>query len=348
MFAVYGAEDSPGWFGDVLQHGAHLGLWVAFLGGYWSRGLERAGVADLLARLAAAPTRDVEGLLSQLLRDPELRLHPLDDPALCGFAAGSRALSEVVGGRGPLAVLSHERTVLDDERLLSAVLSAAGLALENAALRDDLVRQLNEVRSSRQRIVEASDRARRDLERDLHDGAQQRLLSAGMALQLATNDLSGANGSAHDLVGEAADQIRLAIAEMRELTRGVHPAVLTERGLAAALSALVDRSGVPVCITSTPDVQVPEAVQVATYYLVSEALQNVTKHANASAVTVELTQSRDHVRISVSDDGSGGANVVHGHGLQGLRDRVEALGGTLRIHSPQGGGTELEADLPCG
>ncbi len=251
VYATVGPDQSDDWIGDLLAHGAHLGLTVALLLGYWANGLERAGVADLLARLAAAPPDRLEAQLARLLRDPDLRLHRMGDAALAGPLPPARARSVVTGSRGPLAVLVHDRTVLEDERLLAAVLSAAAMALENAVLRDDLVAQLAEVRASRQRIVEASDRARRQLERDLHDGAQQRLLSVGMALQLAARDLPP-DLEAGRLLDDAAGEVRSAIEEMREITRSLHPVVLTERGLLSGLAALARRSPVPVTILGAP------------------------------------------------------------------------------------------------
>lgn len=346
VFVVFGPEQPGHWFGDLSAHAAHLGLTVAFFVGYWSTGLERAGVADLMAQMAAAPAGELEPRLARLLRDPALRLHRATDPELTRELPPGRATSVVVGRRGPLAVLVHDATVVEDERLLAAVLSAVALALENAALRDELVEQLTEVRASRQRIVEASDRARRQLERDLHDSAQQRLLSAGMALQFAARELPDGT-AARELLDDAAAEVRSAIAEMREITRAVHPAVLSERGLRAALTALAQRSTVPVTISGRADGPLPDPVQVAAYYAVSEALQNVAKHASATTVSIDLCPHAAALIIRIRDDGRGGADPNNGRGLRGLADRVEAIGGALRIDSPPGAGTELVVELPC-
>ncbi len=339
------ADDTP--LFDLAQHAVHLGLGVAFLAGYWSTRVERAGVADLLAQLSAAPRERAEPLLRTLLADPQLRIRPLDDPGLAPAPTPGRARSTVTGSTGPLAVIDHDATVTEDERLLAAVLGATGLALDNARLQEDLMAQLAEVRASRQRIVEAADQARRQLERDLHDGAQQRLLSVGIALQLAGRALPD-EAATRELLDEAGHEVRQAITELRDLTRGLHPAVLSERGLRPALAVLAQRSPVPVSIEGDVPDTLPDPQRTAVYYLVSEALQNTGKHSGASKAVVALSCQGSAVRVCVADDGRGGVDPVNGSGLRGLRDRVEALGGWLVIRSSPGCGTELIAELPCG
>ena len=208
--------------------------------------------------------------------------------------------------------------------------------------------QLAELRASRARIVSAGDEERRRLERDLHDGAQQRLLSLGLALQLARAKLGpDANGAA-ELLADADDELRAALDELRELAHGIHPALLTDHGLASALRSLADRSTVPVTIASLPQRRLPGPAEAAAYFLVSEALANVAKYAHASRVRVSVAEIDGGVAIDVDDDGVGGADPTRGSGLRGLADRVHALDGRLTLESLPGHGTHLHAAIPCG
>jgi PAS domain S-box-containing protein len=203
-----------------------------------------------------------------------------------------------------------------------------------------------ELRASRQRLVEAQDTERRRLERNLHDGAQQRLVSLALALRLARERAVGAPKEATDLLERGAEELALALGELRELARGIHPAILTERGLGPALDAVVARSMFPVELTAMPDERLPEPVEAAAYYLICEALANAAKHANASAATITVVRSDGRVVIEVADDGVGGADSAKGSGLRGLVDRVEALDGTLELRSERAGGTRLRAEIP--
>jgi PAS domain S-box-containing protein len=202
-----------------------------------------------------------------------------------------------------------------------------------------------ELRASRVRLVEAQDAERRRLERNLHDGAQQRLVSLALALRLARDRASGAPKAATDLLDRAAEELSLALEELRELARGIHPAILTERGLGPALEAVVDRSPIPVQVEELPRERLPEQVEAAVYYVVCEALANVTKHARASAATLAVARTDGHVTVEVGDDGIGGADT-DGSGLRGLADRVEALSGRLELESERAGGTRLRAEIP--
>jgi signal transduction histidine kinase len=202
------------------------------------------------------------------------------------------------------------------------------------------------MRASRVRIVSAGDEERRRLERDLHDGAQQRLLSLGLALQLARAELGpGANG-ATTLLGEAEAELAAALEELRELAQGIHPAVLTEHGLGPALKTLAARSPLPVELQQVPDERLPAPVEAAAYFVVSEALANVAKHAHASAAAVSVTCEHGSLVVEVEDDGVGGAEPRTGSGLAGLADRVHALDGRLTIESAADRGTRLRAALP--
>jgi PAS domain S-box-containing protein len=208
-------------------------------------------------------------------------------------------------------------------------------------------RQESELRSSRVRLVRAGDEARRRLERNLHDGAQQRLVSLSLALRLAHSRLRDSPEEAERLLNGASEELAQALEDLRELARGIHPAVLSERGLAAALEALAGRAPVPVGLTVPPD-RLPPAVEAAAYYVISEALTNVAKYSEASAVEVSVTRQNGRAIVEVADDGVGGADATRGSGLRGLADRVEALDGVLQVESEPGVGTRVRAEIPCG
>jgi PAS domain S-box-containing protein len=207
-------------------------------------------------------------------------------------------------------------------------------------------RQEGELRGSRVRLLRAGDEARRRLERNLHDGAQQRLVSLSLALRLAHARLRDAPEEAERLLAGASEELAQALEELRELARGIHPAVLSERGLSAALEALAGRAPVPVGVTVPPD-RFPPAVEAAAYYVISEALANVAKYAEASAVEIRVTRQNGRAVVEVADDGVGGADPTRGSGLSGLVDRVEALDGVLKVESAPGAGTRIRAEIPC-
>jgi PAS domain S-box-containing protein len=213
-------------------------------------------------------------------------------------------------------------------------------------LNAELHARLDELAASRARIVTAGDVERRRLERNLHDGAQQRLVSVSLSLRFALAKLESDPAAARAALAEATDELALAHEELRELARGLHPAVLTERGLRAAVEALAGRMPIPVETAGIPDERLPEPVEAAAYYLIAEALTNVTKYARASNVRIRLAASDGTVVVEVSDDGVGGADPASGTGLRGLADRVEALDGSLEVESPIGTGTSLRAELP--
>jgi signal transduction histidine kinase len=208
-------------------------------------------------------------------------------------------------------------------------------------------RQEEEIRASRARIVQAADDARRKLERNLHDGAQQRLVSLSLSLRLAEAKLASDPKQAGEILAGARDELAFAVDELRELARGIHPAVLTERGLAAALEGVVARTPLPVEL-ELPGLRLPDQVEAAAYYVVSEALTNVAKYAGASAAHVRVLHDEELelVTVEVSDDGAGGADPGQGSGLRGLADRLAALDGTLDVESPAGEGTRVRAAIP--
>jgi PAS domain S-box-containing protein len=212
----------------------------------------------------------------------------------------------------------------------------------NAELHD----RLEELAASRARIVSAGDVERRRLERNLHDGAQQRLVSLSLSLRLALAKLDTDPVAARAMLAEAGDELGLALEELRELARGLHPAVLSERGLRAAVVTLADRAPLAVEVADIPDERLPESVEAAAYYLVAEALTNAVKYADASEVRIRVARGDGSVVVEIADDGVGGADPAAGTGLRGLTDRVEALGGSLAVVSPAGGGTTLRAEIP--
>jgi PAS domain S-box-containing protein len=213
-------------------------------------------------------------------------------------------------------------------------------------LNDELHARLEELAASRARIVTAGDVERRRLERNLHDGAQQRLVALALSLRVALARLDSDPAAARATLEDARDEVALALEELRKLARGLHPAVLTDHGLRAAVEMLAGRAPVPVEIAEVPGDRLPEPVEAAAYYLIAEALTNVAKYARASAVRVRVAADDAGVLVEVSDDGIGGADPAGGSGLRGLADRVEALGGSLDVVSPAGAGTSLRARIP--
>jgi signal transduction histidine kinase len=227
------------------------------------------------------------------------------------------------------------------------VTAAVGIALENARLHAELRARLEELRGSRIRILEAAQSERRRLERDLHDGAQQRLVALSLELGLLGERLN-ADPEASRALRQARGELVESLHELRELARGIHPAVVAAHGLEVALESLVARVTVPVRLTVDVARRLPERIEMAAYYLVSEALTNVAKHASASSARVDVIHGNGELSVEVVDDGVGGANSDAGSGIRGLADRVEALGGRVRVWSPGGGGTRVRAEIPCG
>jgi PAS domain S-box-containing protein len=251
-------------------------------------------------------------------------------------------------------IMSRGRVVTDDDmgapiRMVGTAQDITERKLHEAELHRlnaELHARLEDLAASRARIVTAGDVERRRLERNLHDGAQQRLVTLSVALRLALQRLDHDPAATRELLEGARDELAVALDELRELARGLHPAVLTERGLPAAVESLASRVPVRVEIVETPHDRMAEPIEAAAYYLIAEALTNVAKYAHATTARVRVTQTDDHAVVEVSDDGVGGADATNGSGLRGLADRVEALGGTLELTSPVGAGTTLRAAIP--
>jgi signal transduction histidine kinase len=244
-----------------------------------------------------------------------------------------------------LAAIIHAAELDARPELVRAAAAGAVLALDNERLKADLRARVEELRASRARIVEASLAARRRLERDLHDGAQQQLVALSLDLQLMRNRVAG-DGESRALVESSIEKLASALSELRELARGIHPAILTDRGLAAALAALVDRTPLPVQVELIEE-RVAPAAEAAAYFVAAEALTNVVKYAQAEQVWVRVRREGDQVTVEIEDDGVGGATPASGSGLRGLEDRVSALDGRLFVDSPPGRGTRVVAHIPC-
>jgi signal transduction histidine kinase len=334
-----------------------IALPLALLAGVLRARLARANVGDLVVELEDARPHELQPALARALDDPSLEVaYWLPEREEFVDAGGrpvelppaGRAVTRIEHDGEPLAALVHDPSLLEEPELVRAAGAAARLTLENARLHAETRAQLVQVQESRQRIVTAADEERRRIERDLHDGAQQRLVALGLQLRTAQRELGGAADPELDRLLEATvGELRAAVEELRELARGVHPAVLTEEGLAAALESLAGRTPLPVSLEADEG-RLPPQVEATAYFVACEALANVVKHAGATQARVSASRRNGVLVVAVEDDGVGGAGAAEGSGLRGLADRVEALGGRLRIESPAGGGTRIVGEIPCG
>lgn len=329
---------------------------VGFLVGMVRARLARGGIADLAVELGrGVPLGGLRDTLAGALRDPTLVLafpapsgegyvdpagqpisvptEPLDD----------RGVARLERAGETLAVLVYDPAIeREDPGRIDAVASVARLALENERLAAQVRAQLEEVRASRARIVEAADAERRRIERDLHDGAQQRLVALAMRLDQAREGSAGAAA----LIDATTAELLTAVKEVRDIAHGVHPTILTESGLAAAVEALAERTPFPVTSDVT-EARFPTEVEVAAYYVIAEGLTNIARYADATDARVEVTTLDGRLIVTVSDNGRGGADPTAGSGLRGLADRLAAIGGELQVTSRQGSGTTLTASLPA-
>jgi signal transduction histidine kinase len=320
--------------------------------------MARAGVADLVVELGQTPTpARLRDALANALGDPSLYV-AYWEPSGNRFVDATAQPMDLPGGETGLAVtmlerngvreaaIIHDAILLEDPGLIASVASAMRLAVENDRLTSEVEAQLQEVRASRARIVEAGDLERRRVERDLHDGAQQRLVSLSLELRVARNALGDSGDPAvRRSLDRAADEAMAALSELRDLALGIHPLILTESGLGEAVESLADRTSVDVAVAIGAERYAP-AVEGAAYFVISEALTNVTKYAKATKATVRVRALADRMTIEVSDDGIGGADPHAGSGLRGLADRLAALDGTVTVVSPVGGGTTISAQIP--
>jgi signal transduction histidine kinase len=332
-----------------------VALPYAFLAGLLrSRYSRSAAVAELAGRLQGAP--HPREALAEALGDPSLRLvyrrtgrdtwvyadgTPADLPA-------DRTVTVLERDGEAIGALVHDPALDEEPQLLRAAAGAASLALDNERLAAELRARVTELEESRTRGVAAGLAERRRLERDLHDGAQQRLVALALQLGLARERVARDPDGAAALLDGAREELAHALEELRELARGIHPAVLTERGLPAALEALADRAPLPVAVDDIPDVRLPAPVEATAYFVVAESLTNVARYAAAHEAHVSVVRRNGSAVVEVRDDGVGGADPASGTGLTGLADRLSALDGRLEVHSPPGEGTIIRATIPCG
>jgi signal transduction histidine kinase len=265
--------------------------------------------------------------------------------ALPGPGSG-RTVTPIAGDSAPLAAIIHDAALDHDRQLLGIVAAAAAVALDRRRLELELQPRVAELMGSRARLVEAGDQARRRIERDLHDGAQQRLVSLAIALRVTEDHIHDDPERAASLVAAARKEVAESLEELRELARAIHPAVL-EHGLGVAFESLAARSSTPAAVQVSLEERLPAPVELVAYFVASEALANIGKYARASRATIRVTRRGSLATIEIVDDGVGGAEPGRGSGLLGLVDRVEAAGGRLQVVSPPGQGTVVKADLPC-
>ena len=355
-------------FDNDVEAAVDLGSLVALLavpfgfllGLMRSRMARGGGVSELITRVGASGGGAVRmrDLLAESLEDPTVELaYWLPERAVFVSEDGremdlptglpGRSVTEVTRDGERVAAIVHDPALDDSRDLVRGAGAAVALALENERLDAELRARVEELRASRERLVRAGLDERRRLERDLHDGAQQRLVSLRLALGLLRRAAATDPGGAERLADGALGELDAALAELRELARGIHPGVLSDHGLEPALAALADRAPLPVDVHTEVE-RLPQAVESAAYFTVAEALTNVAKYAQAAAASVSVASVNGHLVVEVRDDGVGGADPARGTGLRGLADRVAALGGRLDVDSPAGEGTVLRAEIPCG
>ena len=362
--AITGASDGylgPFWLGPgigvvLCLLAVPVGVLTVALTDLMSGGLRALARALLVTSLpAGAPVRET---LARSLGDRTLSIaywlpdrqefvdergHPVPLPE----PGSERAWTAVDYDGRRVAAIIHDSSLEASPELVQAAAAAASLALDNERLKAELRARVEELRASRVRIVEASNSARRKLERDLHDGAQQQLVSMAVELRLLRGRV-GTNPEVTELIDRIEANLGAALDDLRELARGIHPGILTERGLAPALESLAQRAPIEIrCELQLPS-RPPASVEAVAYFVVAEALTNVLKYAHTDEATIRARYEDEDLVVEMQDDGVGGADARHGTGLQGLRDRVGALDGTLDVVSPSGAGTLVRARIPCG
>jgi signal transduction histidine kinase len=328
---------------------------LVFLAGLLRSRLARGGLADLFRTLRDLQPVQLQSALGRAVGDPGLVIgYCRPDGSLTDAAGatvtppepdGDRSVAWVERDGRQVAALVYDTSLDDDPELVEAAQAAAAVALENRDLHAAVEAHLAELRESRERIIAAGDAERRRIERNLHDGAQQRLVLLAMQLSQVQRQIRADPAGAEQLVSSAGDELARSLAELRELARGLHPAAL-DHGLDVALDALAMSAAVPTTVEIQPGPRMPEPVALAAYFVTSEALTNIAKYARASRATVRVTRPHGQVVVEITDDGIGGADPARGTGLHGLRDRVEALGGTLRVGDRPAGGTVVSAHIP--
>jgi signal transduction histidine kinase len=320
--------------------------------------IQSGAVGELIARISEAPRRgELREELVRALKDPTLELfywlpenerfvdgrgRPVELPA----RGSGRGVTPVERDGELVAAIVHDELVVDTE--LASIAAAAAMAIENERLDAELRAKVAELRASRSRMLRIGLEERRRLERDLHDGAQQRLVSLALNMRLARDRMREDPAAAERLLDGAGAELDAALEELRELARGIHPAVLSDRGLDAALETLAHRAPLPVELNREERERLPEAIELAAYFVVAEALTNVAKYAQATHAKVNVERHNGRLVVEVADDGVGGADPGNGTGLRGLADRLAVIEGRLEVESPPGRGTRVRARIPCG
>jgi signal transduction histidine kinase len=330
---------------------------AAFVIAVLQRRFARTRIADLVVQLRgpAQPGTVTEGL-RRVLHDPSLDVFywvpdmgsyvdgegsAIQHPA---HSANRLVLPVLSSSGGRLAVVLADPVLSAHEELVQAAITASSLALENSHLQAALQAQLKEVRASRLRIVEAGMSERRRLEHDLHDGTQQRLLALKVMLGAAEAEVD--NAAARATLSRIRQELGQVFDELRDLAHGIHPAVLSQVGLASATVTMAENHLIPIDV-NLPDRRFPEATELTAYFVISEAISNAVKHASADRIRIRGREVDHSLRVEITDNGRGGARITDGTGIAGLADRVRALGGDLSVHSADGQGTRLEASIPC-
>jgi signal transduction histidine kinase len=354
--AAFGVTSRSGVAGLVLfsiEEAVQIAVPIVLLLGFLGERLARASVADLVRELQATAPGDFARPVARALHDPSAEV-AFWMPSRGGYVdaegrpyelpgpGARRGVTPLARDGEPVAVLVHDPALLEEPKLLEGVGAAASMSLENARLHAELQAQLLKVQESRARIVAAADEERGRIERDLHDGAQQRLVALALDLRLAERRV---DPETRALLAAAVDSLQAAVVELRELAHGVYPSILTQSGLEAALDELAARTSLRVTVHA-PSRRLPENVEATAYFVACEGLSNTVKHAGATKVKIDAVVERSVLTLTVEDDGTGGANQ-DGPGLRGLADRVEARGGRFSVDSPSGGGTRIRAELPC-
>jgi signal transduction histidine kinase len=343
--------DALGWASEALVATIPFGFLVGLLRTRLAQG---AALSTLIAQVGEMPGEEgpLRAALAEALGDPSLSLAYWLPESERFVDAHGRPVTvsgpgwtevELQGRR--IAAIAHDPAVADEPDLVRTAGAAAALALENQRLTAELRARIEDLRASRARVVEAGDTERRRLERDLHDGAQSRLVALALKLKLARMRVEP-DSEAAQLLDESSDELQASLNELRERARGLHPVVLTDRGLNAAIRILADRAPVPVDVVALPSERLPAPIELAVYFVVGEALTNVAKYAQAASASVAVTTDGARVTVEITDDGIGGADIAGGSGLRGLSDRVAALDGRLAVDSPPGEGTRLRAEIP--
>ncbi len=344
------------WIASLVPFGLVPYMFLATL--VRARMIQTGAVGKLIARMGEAPGRgQLRDELARALGDPTIELvYWLPDGERFVDARGRTVqLPAPSSGRGVtrierdgelVAAIVHD--ALNFDRELDAIGAAAAIALENERLDAELRAKVAELRESRSRMLRIGLEERRRLERDLHDGAQQRLVSMALNMRLARDRMREDPDAAGRMLDGASAELDAALEELRELARGIHPAVLSDRGLDAALETLARRAPLPVELNRDARERLPESIELAAYFVVSEALTNVAKYADATHAKVNVARRNGKLLVEVTDDGVGGADPEGGTGLRGLADRLAVIEGRLEVDSPPGAGTTIRARIPCG